>query len=72
MKKLLALLVAAACVGSVLAEEAAKPETRKVCLTVKDKDGKDVKNKDGSVKENCKTVKAHQKHEGTKIEGAKK
>jgi len=50
----------------------AAPETRKVCLDVKDKAGKEVKNKDGSVKQNCKTVKAHKKHEGTKIEDAKK
>jgi hypothetical protein len=53
---------------------AAEPaaETRQVCLDVKDKAGQPVKNKDGSVKQNCKTVKAHKKHEGTKIEDAKK
>lgn len=44
-----------------------KEETRKVCVDVKDKDGKVVKNKDGSVKQNCKEVKVHQKHEGTKV-----
>jgi azurin len=45
----------------------AKPETRKVCVDVKDKEGKVVKNKDGSAKQNCKEVKVHQKHEGTKV-----
>lgn len=49
------------------AEPAKKEETRKVCVDVKDKDGKVVKNKDGSNKQNCKEVKAHQKHEGTKV-----
>lgn len=44
-----------------------KEETRKVCVDVKDKDGKVVKNKDGTNKQNCKEVKAHQKHEGTKV-----
>lgn len=43
------------------------PETKKVCVDVKDKDGKPVKNKDGSVKQQCKDVKVHKKHEGTKV-----
>lgn len=51
----------------VVAADVAKPETRKVCVDVKDKDGKVVKNKDGSAKQNCKEVKAHNKHEGTKV-----
>ena len=72
MKKLLALVLVAAFAGSAMAADAAAPETRQVCLDVKDKAGQPVKNKDGSVKQNCKTVKAHKKHEGTKIEDAKK
>ena len=44
-----------------------KSETRKVCVDVKDKEGKVVKNKDGTNKQNCREVKAHQKHEGTKV-----
>ena len=71
MKNLLALLLVAAFAGAAMAADEA-PATRKVCLDVKDKAGKEVKNKDGSVKQNCKTVKAHKKHEGTKIEDAKK
>ena len=31
------------------------------------KDGKPVKNKDGSVKQECKTIKVHKKREGTEI-----
>jgi hypothetical protein len=42
------------------------PETKRVCKDVV-KDGKPVKNKDGSVKQECRTVKIHKKHEGTKV-----
>lgn len=46
--------------------EEAKPETKKVCIEQKDA-------KTGKVKEVCKTVKVHKKHEGTKVpEGKKK
>ena len=65
MKKLVALLVAAAFVMPVLAEEA-KPETKKACVTQKDA-------KTGKEKEVCKTIKVHKKHEGTAVpEGKKK
>ena len=49
------------------AAEEKKPETKKVCVDIKDKEGKTVKNKDGSAKQNCKEVKQHKKHEGTKV-----
>lgn len=46
---------------------------QKVCLDVKDKNGKPVVDpKTGKTKQNCKEVKKHKKHEGTKIEDAKK
>ena len=66
MKKI--LLVLALALGShvVIAEEPAK-ETKKVCVDVKDKEGKPVKDKDGKVKQNCKEVRAHQKLEGHDI-----
>jgi hypothetical protein len=48
------------------AAENAQPETKKVCKDVV-KDGKTVKNKDGSVKQECRTIKIHKKHEGTKV-----
>jgi hypothetical protein len=50
----------------VFAAESAKPETKKVCKDVV-RDGKTVKNKDGSTKQECRTVKIHKKHEGTKV-----
>lgn len=44
-----------------------KPETKQVCTDVKDSQGKEVKNKDGSTKQNCRNVRVHQKHEGTAV-----
>jgi hypothetical protein len=43
------------------------PKTKRVCVDVKDKAGQPVKNKDGSTKQNCRNVKQHKKHEGTKV-----
>lgn len=46
----------------------AEGETKKICVEVKDKDGKPVKDaKTGKVKESCREVKVHKKHEGTKV-----
>ena len=42
------------------------PKTKHVCKDVV-KDGKPVKNKDGLVKQECRTIKIHKKHEGTKV-----
>lgn len=49
-----------------------KPETKKVCVDVKGKDGKpEVDKKTGKTKQNCKEVKKHTKHEGTEVPGKK-
>ena len=45
----------------------AEPKTKEVCKDVVDKQGKPVKNKDGSVKQQCKTIKVHKKLEGTPV-----
>ena len=42
-------------------------ETKKVCVDVKDKEGKEVKDKAGKVKQNCKEIKQHTKLDGTKV-----
>ena len=63
MKKI--LLVLALALGSqfVIAEES-KKETKRVCVDVKDKEGKDVIDpKTKKVKQNCKEVKQHKKLE---------
>ena len=50
----------------------AEARTKQVCKDVVGKDKKPVKNKDGSVKQACKTIKVHKKHEGTKVPDKKK
>jgi len=68
MKTFVALILTAAFAMPVSAADAPEaPKTKKVCLDVQGKDGKPVKNKDGSIKQDCKTVKVHKKHEGTKV-----
>lgn len=59
-------MVAAFAVPAFAAEDAAV-KTKQVCKDVTDKAGKPVKNKDGSAKQTCKTIKVHKKHEGTKV-----
>lgn len=55
------------------AAEEKKPETKKVCVDVQGKDGKPVMDpKTKQPKQDCKEVKVHKKHEGTKVEDAKK
>jgi azurin len=71
MKKLLTLLLVAAFAVPVMAAEDA-PKTKQVCKDTIGKDKKPVKNKDGSVKQTCKTIKVHKKHEGTKVPEKKK
>ena len=63
------LIAFALALGSqfVIAEEP-KKETKKVCVDVKDKQGKEVKDpKTGKVKQNCKEVKQHKKLKGTEV-----
>jgi hypothetical protein len=53
-------------VATTQAEE--KKETKTVCVDVKDKEGKPVKDaKTGKVKQSCKEMKVHKKLEGTKV-----
>jgi len=42
-------------------------ETKKVCVDVKDKEGKEVKDKNGKVKQNCKEIRQHKKLDGEKV-----
>ena len=67
MKKI--LLVLALALGSqfVIAEEP-KKETKRICVDVKDKEGREVIDpKTKKVKQNCKEVKQHKKLEGTDV-----
>ena len=45
----------------------AETKTKQVCKDVVGKDGKTVKNKDGTNKQACKTIKVHKKLEGTPV-----
>jgi hypothetical protein len=66
--KLLASIFLASSSITFSVPEIAEGETKKVCVDVKDKDGKPVKDaKTGKVKQNCKEVKVHKKLEGTKV-----
>jgi hypothetical protein len=55
------------------AADAAKKETKKVCVDAQGKDGKPVIDpKTKKPKQNCKGVKVHKKHEGTAVPEKKK
>ena len=62
MKHLLALLTL--CIASTAF---AGGEKKEVCTDVTDKKGNVVKNKDGSTKQSCKTIKVHKKVEGEAV-----
>lgn len=69
MKKLhsaiyLAAIYSVCCLATV---SMARAETTQVCVDVRDKTGEPVKDKSGKVKQTCKTMKKHQKLEGTKV-----
>ena len=49
----------------------AETKTKQVCKDVVGKDGKTVKNKDGTAKQACKTIKVHKKLEGTAVPAKK-
>lgn len=63
-----ALLFALALTLTVVpAVQAEQKETKKVCVDVKDKEGKLVKDAKGNVKQSCKEMKVHKKLEGTEV-----
>ncbi len=73
MKNLLALLLVSAFTMAPAVAEEKKPETKKICVDVQGKDGKPVIDpKTKKPKQDCKEVKVHKKHEGTKPEDVKK
>jgi hypothetical protein len=67
MKKIILALALALGSQFVIAEEP-KKETKRICVDVKDKEGKEVIDpKTKKVKQNCKEVKQHKKLEGTDV-----
>lgn len=66
MKKIVLALALALGSQFVIAEE--PKETKKICVDVKDKEGKEVIDpKTKKVKQNCKEVKQHKKLEGHEV-----
>ena len=55
------------CIATLTHNQPVWAETTQVCVDVKDKAGQPVKDKSGKVKQNCKTMKKHEKLEGTKV-----
>jgi hypothetical protein len=68
MKKIILAIVTSLALVSAFAEA----QTKKVCKEKTDKAGKVILDKAGKPQEECKTIKVHQKLEGTKVEEAKK
>lgn len=66
MKFLTSIIIALSAIAFT-APAVATGETKKVCVDVKDKDGKPVKDAKGNVKQSCKEVKVHKKLEGTEV-----
>jgi hypothetical protein len=72
MKTLFAIVLSAFAI-TAFAQDAKKdapaeaPKTKLVCMDVMGKDGKPVVLKDGKTQQNCRTIKIHQKFEGTEI-----
>ena len=68
MKKIITVITVALFATLSTLPVVAQQETRKVCVDVKDKEGKPVKDpKTGKVKQSCKEVKVHKKLEGTEV-----
>ena len=55
------------CIATLTHNQPVWAETKQVCVDVRDKAGQPVKDKSGKVKQNCKTMKKHEKLEGTKV-----
>ena len=62
MKKLLVIIALSLTVTTAFAVE-----TKQICTDVKDKTGYTVLNKDGTAKQTCRTIKIHEKYEGTVV-----
>lgn len=63
----LALALVFAAVPAAYADKEAAKETKKVCVDLKDKDGKPQKDAKGNTKQSCKEMKVHKKLEGTEV-----
>lgn len=67
MKILLSAVIAIASLTFTSFAYSEANEITKVCVDVKDKEGKPVKDAKGNVKQQCKEMKVHKKLEGTPV-----
>lgn len=67
MKNIIVLAAVAIMAMTTYQVAYAEAKTKEVCKDVVGKDGKTVKNKDGTPKQACKTIKVHKKLEGTAV-----
>jgi len=67
MKHAILVFSAILCILTMLYNTPVWAETTQVCVDIKDKAGEPVKDKSGKVKQNCRTMKKHEKLEGTKV-----
>jgi hypothetical protein len=70
MKICWAVVIAVAAITMSVPAQA-ETKTKQVCKDVIGKDNKPVKNKDGTNKQACKTIKVHKKLEGTPVPAKK-
>ena len=47
--------------------DAPKAKTKQICKDTLGKDGKAIKNKDGTNKQTCRTIKVHKKYDATEV-----
>jgi len=55
------------CIATLTYNQPTWAETTQVCVDLKDELGRPLKDKSGKVKQNCRTMKKHEKLEGTKV-----
>lgn len=67
IERTILVFAAVLCLLSVSYNTPVYAATTQVCVDVKDKAGQPVKDKSGKVKQTCKTMKKHEKLEGTKV-----
>jgi hypothetical protein len=70
MKKLLLAVCLSALTFTSQAADAPAPaaaKTKQVCKDSVGKDGKAIKNKDGTTKQTCRTIKVHKKYDATEV-----
>jgi len=55
------------CIGTLTYNQPVWAETTQVCVDLKDETGRPLKDKSGKVQQRCRTMKKHEKLEGTPV-----